>query len=201
MLTRSVSQGLLLALAALCATSEPNRRAVLDAQLLPPILDSFTHPFVGVRAAACHCIRALSRSVSVLRTDMVESEAQVLLVWLLREDENEVVKVTATAAVANLLLEFSPLRTVRQHGVPLAARYADAGFRRLSSKLAAFSVCASSLLSLRTKRSVLTRCGQSRTVGLQPWRSCQNRATLIHLISFQQPTKARQTSSVSYCRI
>lgn len=86
---------------------------MLKAQLLPLILDSFVHPFVGVRAAACHCIRALSRSVSVLRTDMVESEAQGLLVWLLREEENEVVKVTATAAVANLLLEFSPLRQVR----------------------------------------------------------------------------------------
>ncbi|BGP53332.1 hypothetical protein JCM8202v2_000891 [Rhodotorula sphaerocarpa] len=105
-----VREGLLLATATLCATSEPSRRAVLKAQLLPLILDSFVHPFVGVRAAACHCIRALSRSVSVLRTDMVESEAQGLLVWLLREEENEVVKVTATAAVANLLLEFSPLR-------------------------------------------------------------------------------------------
>jgi hypothetical protein len=44
---------------------------------------------------------------------MVESEAHSLLVWLLREDENDVVKVTATAAAANLLLEFSPVRNVR----------------------------------------------------------------------------------------
>ncbi|GAA5979269.1 hypothetical protein JCM10908_002862 [Rhodotorula pacifica] len=105
-----VREGLLLSIATLCATSEAHRRAVLDAQLLPPILESFRHPFVGVRAAACHCVRALSRSVSVLRTDMVESEAHSLLVWLLREEENDVVKVTATAAVANLLLEFSPVR-------------------------------------------------------------------------------------------
>ncbi|KAG0656875.1 hypothetical protein C6P46_006896 [Rhodotorula mucilaginosa] len=105
-----VREGLLLSIATLCATSETHRRAVLDAQLLPLILESFLHPFVGVRAAACHCVRALSRSVSVLRTDMVESEAHSLLVWLLREDENDVVKVTATAAAANLLLEFSPVR-------------------------------------------------------------------------------------------
>ncbi|GAA5878604.1 hypothetical protein JCM3774_004079 [Rhodotorula dairenensis] len=105
-----VREGLLLSIATLCATSEAHRRAVLDAQLLPVILEAFLHPFVGVRAAACHCVRALSRSVSVLRTDMVESEAHSLLVWLLREEENDVVKVTATAAVANLLLEFSPVR-------------------------------------------------------------------------------------------
>ena len=103
-----------MSIATLCATSETHRRAVLDAQLLPLILESFLHPLVGVRAAACHCVRALSRSVSVLRTDMVESEAHSLLVWLLREDENDVVKVTATAAAANLLLEFSPVRNVRE---------------------------------------------------------------------------------------
>lgn len=68
---------------------------------------------MGVRAAACHCLRALSRSVNVLRTDLVEQQAEEKLVWLLREEENETVKVTASAAVANLLLEFSPMRNVR----------------------------------------------------------------------------------------
>ncbi|CEQ39304.1 SPOSA6832_00838 [Sporobolomyces salmonicolor] len=104
------ARGLLLALAAMTASSEVHRRMLLDAHLLPHLLASLAHPAVGVRAAACHCIRALSRSVNVLRTDLVESHAEGPLVQLLRDNENEVVKVTATAAVANLLLDFSPMR-------------------------------------------------------------------------------------------
>jgi hypothetical protein len=108
------AQGILLSIASLSALYEPYRRLVLDASLLGPILSSLSHPTVGVRAAGCHCIRALSRSVNVLRTDLVEARAEESLVRLLREEENEVVKVTASAAVANLLLEFSPMRNVRR---------------------------------------------------------------------------------------
>jgi hypothetical protein len=108
-----VVQGILLSIASLAALLEPHRRFILDAHLLPPILQSLSHPLVGVRAAACHCLRGLSRSVNVLRTDLVDQGAEEKLVWLLREEENEVVKVTASAAVANLLLEFSPMRNVR----------------------------------------------------------------------------------------
>ncbi|GAA6000760.1 hypothetical protein JCM10207_004643 [Rhodosporidiobolus poonsookiae] len=107
-----VREGILLSLASLSALSETHRRLVLDASLLPAILSALSHPVVGVRAAGCHCVRALSRSVNVLRTDLVESHAESPLVRLLREDENDVVKITASAAVANLLLEFSPMRTV-----------------------------------------------------------------------------------------
>ncbi|GAA5826292.1 hypothetical protein JCM11251_007244 [Rhodosporidiobolus azoricus] len=107
-----VREGILLSIASLSALYEPYRRLVLDTSLLPPILSSLRHPIVGVRAAGCHCIRALSRSVNILRTDLVEAHAEESLVRLLREDENEVVKITASAAVANLLLEFSPMRNV-----------------------------------------------------------------------------------------
>ncbi|GAA5850936.1 hypothetical protein JCM8547_009136 [Rhodosporidiobolus lusitaniae] len=107
-----VREGILLSLASLAALYEPHRRLILDASLLPHLLTSLSHPIVGVRAAACHCIRGLSRSVNVLRTDLVEAHAEEQLVWLLREEENGVVKITASAAVANLLLEFSPMRNV-----------------------------------------------------------------------------------------
>ncbi|GAA6061710.1 hypothetical protein JCM10212_004942 [Sporobolomyces blumeae] len=106
------SEGLLLALATLTATSETNRRLLLDAKLMRFLVGSLAHPCVGVRAAACHVVRALSRSVNVLRTDLVECHAEVCLVFLLREDENEVVKITAVALFANLLLEFSPMRNI-----------------------------------------------------------------------------------------
>ncbi|BGP22349.1 armadillo repeat containing protein [Rhodotorula toruloides] len=105
-------EGILLCIASMTAISEEQRRLMLSAQLLPSVLSSLSHPFSTVRAAGCHCIRALSRSVNVLRTDLVESHAEGPLVALLREDENEVVKVTAMAVVANLLLDFSPMRSV-----------------------------------------------------------------------------------------
>ncbi|GAA5902579.1 hypothetical protein JCM8208_006928 [Rhodotorula glutinis] len=105
-------EGILLSIAAVSALSEPHRRLVLDQRLLVHILFGLSYPSVGVRAAACHCVRALSRSVNVLRTDLVEAHAEEQLVRLLREDENEVVKITAAAAVANLLLDFSPMRQV-----------------------------------------------------------------------------------------
>ncbi|BGP29556.1 hypothetical protein JCM10296v2_001295 [Rhodotorula toruloides] len=105
-------EGILLCIASMTAISEEQRRLMLQAHLLAPVLSSLSHPFSTVRAAGCHCIRALSRSVNVLRTDLVESHAEGPLVALLREDENEVVKVTAMAAVANLLLDFSPMRSV-----------------------------------------------------------------------------------------
>lgn len=106
------AQGILLSIASVSALWEPHRRLVLDQRLLVHILFGLSYPSVGVRAAACHCIRALSRSVNVLRTDLVEAHAEEQLVRLLSEDENEVVKITAAAAIANLLLDFSPMRTV-----------------------------------------------------------------------------------------
>ncbi|BGP13292.1 hypothetical protein JCM10213_004938 [Rhodosporidiobolus nylandii] len=105
-----IREGILLCIASLSALYEPHRRLVLDVGLLPHLLGALQHPVVGVRAAGCHCVRALSRSVNVLRTDLVEAHAEDSLVRLLAEDENEVVKITASAAVANLLLEFSPMR-------------------------------------------------------------------------------------------
>ncbi|GAA5932098.1 hypothetical protein JCM3775_004239 [Rhodotorula graminis] len=105
-------EGILLSIATVAALSEPHRRLVLDQRLLVHILFGLSYPSVGVRAAACHCVRALSRSVNVLRTDLVEAHAEEQLVRLLREDENEMVKITAAAAVANLLLDFSPMRPV-----------------------------------------------------------------------------------------
>ncbi|GJN87904.1 hypothetical protein Rhopal_000859-T1 [Rhodotorula paludigena] len=107
-----VREGIFLCMASIAALSEYHRQLILEYHLLAPILHGLSYPSVGVRAAACHCVRALSRSVNVLRTELVECHAAGPLVSLLREDENEVVKITATAAIANLLLDFSPMRSV-----------------------------------------------------------------------------------------
>jgi armadillo repeat-containing protein 8 len=66
----------------------------------------------SVLIAACGAIRALSRSVSILRTSLIDAGVAMPLFDLLKSPDMEV-KIAATAAVCNLLLEFSPMREVR----------------------------------------------------------------------------------------
>lgn len=107
-------EGALLSIACLVAKTETYRHLVLSALILPIIVRSLEHDSAGVRAAACHCLRGLARSVSVLRTSLNETRAAEAIYGLLREDEDVVVQITAAAAVSNLVLEFSPVRQVRQ---------------------------------------------------------------------------------------
>ncbi|GAA5824393.1 hypothetical protein JCM5353_005021 [Sporobolomyces roseus] len=128
--------GVLCTLAALTGESETNRRLLLDSKLLPHLLDSLVHPVAGVRLAACHVLRALSRSVNVLRTDLVEIRAEGPLIQLLREDESVQVQTIAAGIFANLLLDFSPMRKVLIEAgcIPRMCRLAlhgsDEGLRR-----------------------------------------------------------------------
>jgi hypothetical protein len=73
----------------------------------------------SVIIAACGAVRALSRSVSILRTSLIDAGVAMPLFDLLKSPDMEV-KIAATAAVCNLLLEFSPMREVR--GPSIAAR-------------------------------------------------------------------------------
>ncbi|KAK4049403.1 Nucleolar GTP-binding protein 1 [Microbotryomycetes sp. JL201] len=105
-------EGVFLCIACICSRSEAYRHSVLAAKLLPSIVRALSHPAAGVRAAACHCIRGLGRSVNVLRTSLVDTGAAGPLCHLLRDDEDLLVQTTAAAAVSNLVLEFSPLRQI-----------------------------------------------------------------------------------------
>ncbi|KAM0749743.1 ARM repeat-containing protein [Meredithblackwellia eburnea MCA 4105] len=105
-----VQEGALLAVAVIGAISEPHRHQVLGSGLLPIVVTSLSHQFVGVRAAACHVLRGLARSVNVLRTTLLEAGAAEPLFNLLRSEEDLVVQITAAAAVSNLVVEFSPMR-------------------------------------------------------------------------------------------
>ncbi|KAH9302010.1 hypothetical protein KI387_013593 [Taxus chinensis] len=71
-------QGILVALAELCSRLEESRRQVLDLQAQSPITTAFEHKSIGVRVAACSCIKSISRSVKVHDT---ESAGFKLILW------------------------------------------------------------------------------------------------------------------------
>lgn len=108
------TQAALTATAALSLFDNDIRRAVTSSHLLlPPIHLALTHPHVGTRYAACQCIRALSRAVVVLRTNLVDSGVGLaVLAVLKKEGEDRRVTGAALAAVCNVVNEFSPLREV-----------------------------------------------------------------------------------------
>ncbi|KAJ4261474.1 hypothetical protein NW762_006899 [Fusarium torreyae] len=63
----------------------------------------------SVIVAGCHVVRMLSRSVSILRTSLVDhGVALPIFRFMKHADVN--VQVAATAAICNLVLEFSPVR-------------------------------------------------------------------------------------------
>lgn len=73
-----------------------------------------SHPHFGVRYAACQCARVLCRSISVLRTSVVDSGMGITLFDMINKpDEDSRVKVAALAGICNLLNDFSPMRAVR----------------------------------------------------------------------------------------
>ncbi|KAL3417650.1 hypothetical protein PVAG01_10660 [Phlyctema vagabunda] len=65
----------------------------------------------NVLVAACGATRALSRSVSILRTTLIDNGVAMPVFKLLRHPEIEV-QIAATAAVCNLVTDMSPMREV-----------------------------------------------------------------------------------------
>jgi hypothetical protein len=101
----------LLAIASICSQSEDCRKQVIEAKALPFIVSSMSHYRVGVRAAACECTKSLSRSVKTLRTSLVEVGVTPPLFKLL-EDSDDQVRISASATLCNLVLDFSPIKKV-----------------------------------------------------------------------------------------
>eukprot|EP00897_Mesotaenium_endlicherianum_P006392 jgi/Mesen1/5781/ME000293S04936 len=99
-------ENVLLALAALCSQLEDSRRQLYELKALGPIVDGLVHESPGVRAAACSCLRSFSRSVQNLRTCLTDAKVVQPLFNLL-SDPSPSVQAAASAAICNIVLDFS----------------------------------------------------------------------------------------------
>ncbi|KAI5267076.1 ARM repeat-containing protein [Aureobasidium subglaciale] len=118
--------GALEALAAIAEKEDANRKAVIESGIISNLIESLA-PMrdsdssllaskvgntVPVLLAACRAATALSRSVSLLRTALIDAGITKPIYNLLATTDVEV-QIAATNVICNLVLEFSPMRQVR----------------------------------------------------------------------------------------
>lgn len=82
---------------------------MIDEKLLPYIVAGLSIHNGPIRSAACKCIKSLSRSVKNLRTSLTDAGIAKPLYKLLF-DTNVEVLVMASAAICNIILDFSPIK-------------------------------------------------------------------------------------------
>ncbi|EGC37648.1 hypothetical protein DICPUDRAFT_149720 [Dictyostelium purpureum] len=99
----------LTAIAVLCSQREDSRKQVVDAKIIPQIISSLNSSNYAIRAAACNCTKSLSRSIKQLRTSLFDCTIATPLLKLL-DDPSLEVRVSASATLCNLVLDFSPMK-------------------------------------------------------------------------------------------
>ena len=127
--TVRMRESALIALNAMATSKDEYRKAIIDNGVVPFIIESLKphdqpagaedkvqnrqlgNPITTL-IAACNAARALSRSVSSLRTTLVDKGLADPIYKLLRHPDLEV-QIAATSASINLILEFSSMRGVR----------------------------------------------------------------------------------------
>lgn len=123
-------RGALEALAAMGQRDDVHRKAIVEAGVIGRMIDSlkpFPHDLqvtimsnkgqlsakdgntISVVLAACHAAKSMARSVSLLRTSLIDAGIAKPLFELLKH-ENADVQIAATDVCANLVLDFSPMR-------------------------------------------------------------------------------------------
>lgn len=101
-------EGIFLALANLCSKLECCRSKFLSLQVLNLLIDALTHDEANVRAAACICLRSVSRSVKNLSAGCFMNEKIVIPLFRLLSDHSTSVQVAALGAISNIVVDFKP---------------------------------------------------------------------------------------------
>lgn len=154
-------ENILKALAALVPFKDEYRKSICEYGVVPYIIDSLK-PSSGEPSAetpspsntsadgnptptllaACGAVRMLTRSVSVLRTSLIDSGVAPPLFVLIRHPDIEV-QIAATSVICNLSLDFSPMKDVRCLCLKCFRRKCANVVSRRFSLLAFFLFCAS----------------------------------------------------------
>ncbi|KAI9247987.1 armadillo-type protein [Phascolomyces articulosus] len=104
-----VRENSLIAIAAATLLKEECRSQAINSKVLPHVVTALQSKYPHVRLAACQCAKSLSRSVSNLRTSLVDAGVAGPLLKLL-QDDSIVVQAAACGALCNLTLDFSPMK-------------------------------------------------------------------------------------------
>ncbi|XP_039119917.1 LOW QUALITY PROTEIN: armadillo repeat-containing protein 8 [Dioscorea cayenensis subsp. rotundata] len=104
--------GILLVFAELCSRLEECRCLLMSQQVLDTLVNALKHDCPDVRAAACTCIRSLSRSVKNLSAGHLSSERFVVPLAHLLHDTSTSVQVAALGAICNVAVDFAAKKSV-----------------------------------------------------------------------------------------
>ncbi|MED6219909.1 hypothetical protein PIB30_040189 [Stylosanthes scabra] len=105
-------EGVFLALGNLCSKLECCRSRFISLQVLDLVVDALTHDDTSVRAAACVCLRSVSRSIKTLSAGhFLTDKAVITLVQLLSDHSNNV-QVAALGVISNIAIDFSLHKSV-----------------------------------------------------------------------------------------
>ncbi|KAF2083877.1 ARM repeat-containing protein [Saccharata proteae CBS 121410] len=145
-----IREAALLALAAIAHKEDAHRKAIIESGAVACLADSlimYEHPEdetsssdefdgekvsngakdgnpVPVLIAACHTARAMSRSVSVLRTSMMDYGIAKPIYGLLKHPSHDV-QLATTDVLINLLLQFCPMREVSLSSISITDKVQD----------------------------------------------------------------------------
>ncbi|PWN29672.1 ARM repeat-containing protein [Jaminaea rosea] len=164
-------EAVLTALAALSFTRDEIRRQIVDGttpSLLPIVVSCLSSSSLGTRVAACRLVRALSRSIGVLRTSLVDAGVAEKLVEMIKDEtlgedgEDDELRTQATASICNLVLSFAPMRqTLLDNGgldrLVSLAKTCTHGPTKLNALWAMKNVLYAS--ELEVKRTVMSKLG------------------------------------------
>lgn len=103
-------EGALSCIAAIGSLREDCRKIIIETKsIVPQVVNCLKDGRPETRLLACHCARALSRSVKALRTVLIDSGIAEPLIAQMESNEPSL-QTAACAVLCNLILEFSPMR-------------------------------------------------------------------------------------------